>query len=84
VRDVSEVRRPRLCFAGSSLERLQHALEKLRAGRDSSGVGAHCQARQAVHAAAAVHSEHKLIEHPHRDTTFPQNAKRRYSCSWEG
>ena len=33
--------------------------------------------------AAAIHGEHKLIEHLHRNTTFPQNAKRRYSYSQE-
>lgn len=51
-RDVSEVSRPHLCFAGSSLERLEHALEKLLAGRDLSGVGAHGQAWQAARTAS--------------------------------
>lgn len=83
VRDVLEVSRPHLCFAGSSLERLERDLEKLLAGRGLSRAGARCQAQQAAHAAAAIPSKHKLIEHLHHNIAFPQNAKGRYSYSWE-
>lgn len=82
-RDVLEVSRPHLYFAGSSLERFERDLEKLLAGRDLPRAGAHCRAWQAARAAAAIHSKHKLIEHLHRNTTFPQNAKQRYSYSQE-
>lgn len=80
---MSEVSRPCLCFAGSSLETLEHALEKLLVGRDLFGVGAYCQGWQAVCTAAAIHTKNKLIEHLHCNTIFPQNAKCRYSYSWE-
>lgn len=83
LREMSEVSRPCLCFAGSSLETLEHALEKLLVGRDLFGVGAYCQAWQAVCTAAAIHTKNKLIEHLHCNTIFPQNAKCRYSYSWE-
>lgn len=71
-RHSSEVSRSRLCFAGSSLERLEHALEKLLAGKYLFGVGVHRQVWQETCAATAIHGEHKLIEHLHCHITFPR------------